>query len=714
MGYKVKDDLGITVTVNEAAKAELIKLDERNEKDFIEESKYDSLVKTGNADPFAKSLPAENGNNINRELPGKRYLLNKLSGLYKGDLKAFVDSMVKGNRPTLNTEDKRQFYSLASKILNAQNLADAYSKIGEDENNRYEQYLSNVINRENLYRNDRGQIRQPEPFEMAFPNLAERKASGSGFVPQVIGAVHDFFSLPTRPITAAASMLTPYGDNLTFGQQVARPVGASTGPENFLDFAVTSVAPGFLATKGIELASSLTTKFPKVRKVLEKIPGVAKTEDLYTAIRDVGMPTISAKRLIGESAARGAGTGLVYSLEPSAVLATAPEEESPWSTFGLGLGAGAIGGGILGAGSGALKAAGARYKGQHIQDELSRYGKELKNPKGSIKRMKAAVNRDNELIDADKFKADYKKALEDTEKALKQKIGGERNAVIESIEQNIDASGNIYYQGPNAFSVGRLRSYLGRKPVDQEKFITDEWQRTNKNLQTRNFRPGAVIDEIRRLNKLSVNSRDPDKQMIYRDLATKLRSIENNISSELTAKRAELDEVYKTLKLFPDPDKLVNIMSGRLNPNTSNSAHNLIKAETAVNELLAKHLPGAEKVDLLTAPMAAIVRNKGDATLGQVVAESVQLPTGAIPSVGRFAGNVLKGGAKRAVGAGGYSPAVLSDTPFDLPPNQVEEVPLDLLTSEGSTPVLLRAPTRQWQSVEEMFEDMVKQQNKKS
>lgn len=710
MNYKVKNKYGEIRTATEEDKAELIRLGKRREEDFIEESKYDSLVKAGDEDPLAKPLPAENGNNIKRDLKSKRYLLNKLSGLYKGDLNAFVDSMVKGNRPTLNTEDQRQFYSLASKILNAQNFDDAYNKIGEDENNRYDQYLSNVINREALYRNDRGQIRQPEPFEMVLPNLAERQASGSGFVPQAIGFVHDVLSAPTRPITAAASMLTPYGDNLTFGQQVARPVGASTGPENFLDFAVTSVAPGFLVSKGFELA----TKTPKVGKVLEYIPGVSKTEKLADAIRNVSVPPISGKRLIGKSAARGAGTGLAYSLEPSAVLATAPEEESPWSTFSLGLGAGAIGGGILGAGSGAFKAAGARYKGQYIPDELSPYHKELNSRGGSLKRMKAATSRDNELIDAAKYKTDYEKTLKDTEKALKQKIGGERNAVIESIEQNIDASDNIYYPGANAFSAGKLRSYLARKPVDQEDFITKEWQRTNKNLQTRKYRPRAVIDEITRLNKLGKNTKDPDKQMIYRDLATKLRSVEENISPELTAKRAELDDVYKTLELLPAPGKLVNTVAARLNTNTRSEGIDLINAEESVNTLLSKHLPDAKKVDLLTAPMAAIVRNKGDATLGQVVAESVKSATGAIPSVGRFAGNVLKGSAKRAVGTGGYSPAVLSDTPFDLPPNQVEEVPLDLLTSEGSTPVLLKAPTRQWQSVEEMFEEMVKQQNKKS
>ena len=421
--YTSKKD-GSFVEVDESFKKKLIAEGKKTESDFISKSDYEAY------NIPAETVPAESTDSgvLNRDVEGKLQVLSLLKPVYSGDLDKLIDYVRKGGKmpPGMNRKQE-QLFSVVYTVMHAEDAEDAATSVNELDDNSYGKFIGNTVVRKGLYTDKEGNFRQPTVAEVVFPNFSSRNAGGASVTSQGVGLYHDVFTSPMRAATAGIASMTPYGQNLSFGQSMGRTVEASTGPENFFDFAASSVPAG---------AGIVGT----VGKVLPKLRAPVKFAD---AVRDVNGKMKTGKRVIAERALKGAGEGAAYSVAPSAVLATSPGEESPFATFAEGVGLGAVTGAGIGALGGGAELATARKEGRFMSDEATAYTEELLHPKQALKRLKAAVKREPVKNAAD-IESDYSKILKETKKVAGDKLLDERKKLLEVIEARVTSDQDFF------------------------------------------------------------------------------------------------------------------------------------------------------------------------------------------------------------------------------------------------------------------------------
>lgn len=418
--YTSKKD-GTFVEVNERFKNKLIKESKKTESDFISKSEYEAYnvpVET------TQDQSKDDGNVLNKEVENKVSLLSLLKPVYTGDLDKLIEYVRNGGeKPSGMNKKQEQIFSIVYSVMKSKDVEEAATRVDALEDNSYAKFIRNTADRKGLYTDKEGNFRQPTAAEVVFPNFSSRNSKGASALSQGVGLYHDITTAPTRAATAGIASMTPYGQNLSFGQSMGRTVEASTGPENFFDFAVSSVpaGAGIVGTAG---------------KVLPKLRAPVKFSEV---VRDVDGTMKTGKRVVAERALKGAGEGAAYSVAPSAVLATSPEEESPFATFAEGVGLGAVTGAGIGALGGGADLATARREGRFRKDEATPYTEELLEPKQALKRLKSAVRREP-VENAAAIESKYSDILKETKSVAEDKLLDERKKMLEAIEAGMARS----------------------------------------------------------------------------------------------------------------------------------------------------------------------------------------------------------------------------------------------------------------------------------
>lgn len=414
--YTSKKD-GSLVEVNEGFKNKLIKEGKKTESDFISKSAYEAY----NVPVETTQGQSTDSNVLNRDVENKVNLLSLLKPVYTGDLDKLIEYVRNGGKKPSGMDRKQeQIFSIVYSVMNSKDVEEGAARVDALEDNSYAKFIRNTVDRKGLYTDKEGNFRQPTAAEVMFPNFASRNSKGASALSQGIGLYHDITTVPTRAATAGVASMTPYGQNLSFGQSMGRTVEASTGPENFFDFAASSVpvGAGIVGTAGKVL--------PKLRAPVE----------FSKVVRDVNGKMKTGKRVVAERALKGAGEGAAYSVAPSAVLATSPEEESPFATFAEGIGLGAVTGAGIGALGGGAELATARREGRFLKDEATPYTEELLEPKQALKRLKSAVKREPVRNAAD-IESEYSNILKETKSVATDKLSNERKKMLEEIEAGL-------------------------------------------------------------------------------------------------------------------------------------------------------------------------------------------------------------------------------------------------------------------------------------
>lgn len=415
--YKSVDDPS-WVKLTEKQKANSIRKGLRTENQFVDEEYTKNLPDGSSIMPVKEAESNANLSNVmSRDIENKLAIIEKLSSLYKGDLQEVVDAIANEKKPKFNNKSQQDLYNTVRTILMAQNANDAVDKVASDTENRYSIFLNNVLRRQDLYKTDDGKYRDPTLSEVIFPNLSERKKANSGIGTNAIGVFHDITTLPTRAATAGVSALTPYGNEISFTGQMARPIGASTGPENFVDFAIPGAVGGGAIMGGAKALRSL-----------------GKAEKFHDVVRDVNTTRRPLKKVLATGTAKGAAEGAAYSVAPSAALATTPQEENPWLAFGEGVGLGALGGAVVGGATVGGKVGVAKALGRFDDAELPEFARELIIPNQSLRRLQASVKREP-ILSAAEIEERYSNILDETSAAFKKKLGKEREKEIQRLNE---------------------------------------------------------------------------------------------------------------------------------------------------------------------------------------------------------------------------------------------------------------------------------------
>lgn len=369
------------------------------------------------ADPETKE---ENRKREVQLLLQKEKFLEIVAPLYKGEIADVVTGVINNQSPGNLSGDQRDLYTLVKMIIKAEDIDAVKSNIESmADDNRYASFLRTNRARMQQYTDKKGTPRQPTASEAIFPNLSDRDNSNMGS--KAIGAVHDILTLPTRAITAGIGRLTPSASNVSFSQDLARPIDASTGAENFVDMGMSGILPGMASMKGIN-AGMRWLRAP---------------ETFATAVRGIGQAaTRPAAQVIGKGAAKGAIEGAAYSLEPSAAMATTEDNDAPLTTFGMGMGLGALTGGAIGATGAGSRLLSAKNKGQFLTEELTPFGNELATPGNTTRRLQAAIKREPMLAAPD-IERNYGQTLSDTRTQISKKIAGERKQALGEIRNKI-------------------------------------------------------------------------------------------------------------------------------------------------------------------------------------------------------------------------------------------------------------------------------------
>lgn len=747
--YKSVDDPS-WVKLTEKQKANSIRKGLRTENQFVDEE-YTKITPDGSSImPARKAESNESLSNIvSRDIENKLAIIEKLSSLYKGDLQEVVDAIANEKNPKFNTKNQQDLYNTVHTILMAQNANDAVDKVARDTENRYSIFLNNVLRRQDLYKTDDGKYRDPTLSEVFFPNLSERKKANSGIGTNAIGVFHDITTLPTRAATAGVSSLTPYGHEIPFTGQMARPIGASTGPENFVDFAIPGAVGGGAIMGGVKALRSL-----------------GKGEKFTDVVRDVNTARRPIRKVLGTGATKGAAEGAAYSVAPSAALATTPQEKNPWLAFGEGVGLGAVGGSVVGGATVGSKVGAAKALGRFDDTELPEFARELITPNQSLRRLQASVKREP-ILSAAEIEQRYSNILGETKSAFKNKLGKEREKEIERLnelriihfdkpESNPRAPqvfdedivipsnkemGEVfeYYDAdidteglPDKINLGKslmLSKFRNRAfnesvdlyPADLGELYLNEWERITENLSRNDYNFKNIEDEITRVNRLSEKVTDPSKKKMYEDLADRLRDTEKYVSQGLTLSnpnsglpkiRSKFLEGYKTMEMLPDPENLIRDAATRLRPNTSSTFQGLVKAEEQLNKLRGEYnLP---PVDILNAPVASIIRGRippaklGDPSLVQAVEKANRGYVGDAVDLAKRGTKTVARGLTR--GQTTSARAVDSPVEYEYPPSVIG---MQMLVKGGSVPVKAKPVTKYWGNVDEMWEEAKKKKKQK-
>lgn len=700
MDYMTYDKKGNWAKVKESTRLSAINNGKRKESDFIPLDQFTEEMKA--IDPkeyLASPAPAEvdPGNVFRRDLEAKQSALDIVSPLYAGDMDSLITSVIQGKKPKDMSTSQQDIYSLVYNIMSSPSAEVLADRLANEES-RYGDYVRRVLSRKNLYRTEDGASREPTLTETILPNLSERKASGLGS--KALGAFQDITTLPTRALTAGILKATPADESLSFAQNMARPESKSTGAENLADFGISSMVSGGILGKGISALGKL-----------------GKAEKFADVVRDVGgATTVGPLKAIGKDVLKGVGEGVQYSVVPAAIQATSPGRESPLGTFAENVGLSALTGGVLGAGAGGLKIAGANVPGvaRYLPEELTPYGKELSSQGATVDRLLSSVKREPVQSPSSIIKG-YTDVLDETELGIARGIEQSRKKAVEGIE-SVEGSGVVEDVLLNPYQSNiELNRYLETLPVDVTDFAGKEWSRAYSNVK----KTGDIVKEVQRLAKLSKSISDPVKQKVYNDISDNLvekASLLSDVivpyttgsSESLPGVLAKYRSAREAVDELPSPENIMNVGASRLSVAKKPDFEKYLEAESNLNAIRRDF--GMEPVDILSAPVASYVRQTPvkTASIDDLVRGVQESGRGTLGSAANLAKTLvaptIKSQAKlRGVGSIPGS----EDTPLVV--DAVPGTTAQLLVQGGSVPVVLPAPTKKYTSVEDMFQQTKKE-----
>ena len=334
----------------------------------------------------------------------KQSALNSLKALYTGNWDKLVKQSQDPNlRIAQGTPDRARYLTTAVANINQatseQDLADRL-KLLKEGGNPFVDYVTNAANRKDWnkdYTNEGVEVPKStaENIETTlFPNYALRTKNGSNLLSRGLGGAQDVFTIPTRAITAGIEQGPQTSQDIGFTQAMGRPDPYSNGGERFADFTMSSILPGAAEKKALGLLGEIKP----LASAFSKIPVVGKLGETEKASQAVLSPYLGDavtevpwKEAIAKAALKGGAEGGMYSLFPSAVMATNPETTNPYRMAEAG--ANLVAGPVLGAlGSGVAEGAGqVANKLMGGGRNLSEWGNELTGGYNSFNRLKEAA-----------------------------------------------------------------------------------------------------------------------------------------------------------------------------------------------------------------------------------------------------------------------------------------------------------------------------------
>lgn len=653
----------------------------------------------------------------------KEKALNTLRGIYKGDFEVLKENISANKQPKGMNKEQTAMYNVVKGILSANTPEEITTNLSSPElsENRLAPYIVNTLAKQDFYEKAKAQELSGGSDPYWWPNLSYREMKDAGPFSKGIGAVEDVLTLPSRWLTAGVGQLSERGKHNTFDESVARPMELSTGPEQFTDVVGSSILPGeaikfaggglLRAGKNL-LAPKGLTRFGKTVYDVEKVP-----------------IEISKKGIL-ESGRRGLGEGAAYSVFPATVASTSPDEESPLATFGTDLAIGTAAGGALGALIGGIgKPLGAKAYGK-LTDTQPEYiagegfSKELLSGKGPLRRLEKLIKTEPALT-ADEQLTRYNKALDDFESIRKQ-LGNERDAAIKKIDEHlISINDDAVYISPfrelserylTDIEAELLRKNPGKYRQEIEKVIRD----IRGNITIDENYAANLVEEITTLGDLINRTDDRILKDVYIKIRNSLKEAEEEAIEEyinatnmgairnvrasgelaqqqnndllaanevLKKSRKEFAKWYKVKDKLPKPEKLPTVGQARLQANVNNKFKDYKAAQDELNKMLKDY--GKEEIDFVVPSTASAVRHKDFDPEKPGLIETVR-GTGLNPYL-----EAPKALAK-------YTSKKVLASP-------VKGQAVQVLPAPGADDSPWNGSLRQWSSIDEMYEDMLRQ-----
>lgn len=696
MNFYVQKRDGSWTSVNEEQKQILIDSGRKIEDDFLNEDAY--IASTTPAKPRERtSAPTIDDVKQREPIQATRDLhaykqaaLTALSKLYSGNANDFFENIAAGKKPIDLTDDQRDLYNTASKIINETNSVDNLEASLDRLDNRFARFASSLAKRKTWYGDNL------DANEVVMPNLTARQRENLGTTSKVIGATHDIMTLPARALTAGVTELLPQGNATTFAENMARPNELSNEAEKFADFTASSIMPGkIISSAGKAIGSGIN---------------VLRAPTFASIVSDVGSPLTQATiKTIGKGAAKGAGEGLAYSAFPAAVEATGFDDDGT-TNAGLTLLGGALTGGLTGAVAPSAKALTSKVTGKNNRDILTPFGEELTSGYNTAKRLESAIDRQPiaSMQDQTANLAKVQQALDD----IASKIGERRSqsiAAMENVSNDPDLNKKQIAYALN-FGLDKLeQKTLEANPTistDLLPLLKSESDRIIANIKSSESPTAQQIKEITRLRKTAERTTDPEKKFVYTALKQELLAREKdnvdlmrwfwdeqnpNVDRANAAKAVEdfattRDEFKRVLRNpLPSPDDLSKIGKSRYDVSINNKFVDYLDAQKSINNILESY--GYEPVDYITPAVASAVRKRMKPTDQNSFDKLLSVVT---------SGRSLYNNPAKAVVKAATAPVLNAASKGAGTSNAMR-----LLTTDGEIPVQLQAPIK-WDSVEDM------------
>lgn len=697
MGFYTQKRDGSWVSVTEEQKQKLIDSGRKTEDDFFNEDDYIALTtpakpRERTSAPTIDDVKQREPIQATRDLHAyKQAALTALSKLYSGNANDFFENIAAGNKPIDLTDDQRDLYNTAAKIINETNSVDNLEASLDRLDNRFARFASSLAKRKTWYGDDLG------TNEVLMPNLTARQRENMGITSKVIGAAHDIMTLPPRALTAGVTELLPQGNATTFAENMARPNELSNEAEKFADFTASSIMPGkIISSAGKAIGSGI--------KVL-RAPTFAEI------VADVNTPLAQATlKSIGQGAAKGAGEGLAYSAFPAAVEATGFDDNGS-TNAGLTLLGGALTGGLTGAVAPSAKALTSKVTGKTNRDILTPFGEELTSGYNTAKRLESAIDKQPiaSMQDQTAHLAKAKKSMDD----IAETIGDRRSQSIKAME-NVSNDPEVNKK-QIAYALNFGLDKLEQKTLEANPTIStdlfpllkSESDRIIANIKSSESPTAQQIKEITRLRKAAERTTDPEKKFVYKSLEKELLAREKdnidlmrwfwdeqnpNVDRANAANAVEdfaktRDEFKRVLRNpVPSPDDLAKIGKSRYDVSINNKFVDYLAAQKEINKILSEY--GYEPVDYITPAVASAVRKKMKPTEQNSFDKLLSVVTS-----GR---SLYDNPAKAAVKAA-TAPVLNAAVKGAGTSNAMR-----LLTTDGEVPMQLQAPIKKWKNVEDI------------
>lgn len=697
MGFYTQKRDGSWAFVTEKQKQKLIDSGRKTEDDFFNEEAYIALTtpakpRERTSAPTIDDVKQREPVQATRDLHAyKQAALTALSKLYSGNANDFFENIAAGNKPVDLTDDQRDLYNTAAKIINETNSVDNLEASLDRLDNRFARFASSLAKRKTWYGDDLG------TNEILMPNLTARQRENLGTTSKVIGAAHDIMTLPARALTAGVTELLPQGNATTFVENMARPNELSNEAEKFADFTASSIIPGkIISSAGKAIGSGI--------KVL-RAPTFAEI------VADVNTPLAQATlKSIGQGAAKGSGEGLAYSAFPAAVEATGFDDNDK-TNAGLTLLGGALTGGLTGAIAPSAKALTSKVTGKTNRDILTPFGEELTSGYNTAKRLESAIDKQPiaSMQDQTANLAKAQKSMDDIADA----IGDRRSqsiAKMENITDDPDINKKQLAYVLN-FGLDKLeQNTLEANPAistDLFPLLKSESDRIISNIKSSESPTAQQIKEITRLRNTAARTTDPEKKYVYNALEQELLDREKdnidlmrwvwdeqNPSVDRANAANAVEDFAKTRDEFkrvlrnplPSPDDLAKIGKSRYDVSINNKFVDYLDAQKSINNILEYY--GYEPVDYITPAVASAVRKKMKPTEQNSFDKLLSVVT---------SGRSLYDNPAKAVVKAATLPVLNAAVKGAGASNAMR-----LLTTDGEIPVQLQAPIKKWNSVEDM------------